>query len=356
MKPIITDSAKEIICNELKLPFVHSVILIGSRARGDGTAESDYDLYIVVPIILLPLLFPIIKRKEKILKEKLKADVSISPLTYSRMKRGKDTLLFHIKKEGIILCGDDIRKRITIDSPRELPNSELYQYFFDAVFYFVNSLVINHESYDHRTVNRKIAKAILYCADLKLIKKGIYAGSWKIVSELSSDKRVKNAYKIIVRASLGHPLHFDPSLIRNGRDILLEIFLELTKTDYSTKDRTIDGIIEEFESKYLFQRIGVIKRIQIALFLLLMLRNSVSRRVLKMTLFGKPLDRYLHVILLYMVLVLDPEQTTFAYKKLKGILEEFGINTKEVSPIKIWKLAREFVQQYWKIACGKIVI
>ena len=55
-------SVKEL---SLKLPFVHSVLLIGSRARGDGNAGSDYDLYVVVPISALPLVFPVLKKKEK---------------------------------------------------------------------------------------------------------------------------------------------------------------------------------------------------------------------------------------------------------------------------------------------------
>ena len=93
---------KGVICKELKeITGVKSIILIGSRARGEGKEDSDYDLYVVMSVLFVPFTYSNLKRKEAVLENKLGAKISINPLTLHRIRRGNDLLLLKAKEEGI---------------------------------------------------------------------------------------------------------------------------------------------------------------------------------------------------------------------------------------------------------------
>jgi len=350
MKPVITDSAKDIICNELKLPFVHSIILIGSRARGDGNAKSDYDLYVVTPIGVLPFVFPVLKKKEKILREKLKADVSLSPLTYSRMKRGKDTLLFHTKKEGVILCGKDVKSKIRIDSISELPSDELFQYFFDALFYLISPLKDPFlRNYDKNDLIRASAKTILYCANLRLMLNGIYSGSWGNVAKLSNEELVVTAYKVIGgRFKVKDPIDF--WLLAGAYSI--ETLKILVNWRYN---REIQNI-EEFYGLYLSntdKKRDILRKIQ--QLLLSIIYGLDVRPILKKS----SLDRELHIILLWLVVLIcqssSNKKISDRIKSLNQAMNQLGM-AKSTTPIQLWYLGKDLITKYWKIVCGKSIL
>jgi len=344
-KPIITESAREIICSELKLPFVHSVILIGSRARGDGYASSDYDLYIVVPISALPFVFPVLKKREKTLKEKLKAEVSISPLTYSRMKRGRDTLIFHTKKEGVILCGENIRPKIKVDSVSELPPDELFQYFFDSLFYLIKPFNLDGNINQEELI-RNCAKSIIYCANLRLMLRGVYSGSWEDVMRLSSDPLVKKAYKVIKRQSK----------IKNAlcfwflaKEYAIKTFQDLIKSKYS---------LEEFSKWYLSShKMSFLRKIQMLFLSLFHINTTSPFFIYSLLRRGIPPDRYFHVMLLFVVESLHFMLKTrgWDFERMYAIRKVTKTNNYE-DIYTTWKKKKEMVEKYWQIVCGKSVI
>ncbi|HBT49621.1 MAG TPA: hypothetical protein DEA61_07320 [Caldanaerobacter subterraneus] len=348
MRPTITDSAKEVICSELKLPFVHSVILIGSRARGDGNAKSDYDLYVVVPVSLLPLLFPILKKKEKILRERLKVDVSISPLTYSRMKRGKDTLLFHVKKEGVILCGKNIKSLIKINSVNELPMDELYQYFFDALFYLIRYFNL-YDDFDQDARNKLIrnaAKCVLYCADLRLMITGVYAGSWKKIAELSNDKLVKDSYDIICgKLKIRNEFHF----WFLARDYALETFKILIKKQYRTN---LD--LDTFSRIYLSQKVSILKSIQFFILAFpIFKKNRSTISIFWHILRRQPIDKYLHMLLLSLLSSQEDERNINILIK---IMRNLGVGIEQNILEDLWNKGKEILEMYAPYMWAKSVI
>lgn len=350
-KPIITESAREIICSELKLPFVHSIILIGSRARGEGYAGSDYDLYVVAPISALPFVFPVLKKKEKLLREKLRADVSVSPLTYSRMKRGRDTLLFHTKKEGVILCGRDIKPRIRIKSLLELPEDELFQYFFDSLFYLIKPLNISSQNINSEELVRASAKTIIYCANLRLMINGIYSGSWKKVMELSNDSLVTRAYKIIRRKSRAKdPLYF--------WFLARKYALETLQFILHKRDGKKVESLDEFSKFYIssFNKMGFFKTLQVLFLSVIRLHTIDPFLIYKIMVKRIPIDKYLHILLLYMIVSIAPN-LKIEKGNTKNIFRIMGLvkDSTNKEPCEVWKMGKELIEKYWQIVCGKSV-
>lgn len=106
-------------------PGSRSLVLIGSRARGDFTEHSDYDFYIVLSNQLAILFYPKLRSIRRSLEERYDAHVNIVPLTVSRIRNGNDIFLLRIRNEGKILAGMDIRDEIRIRELTDLPVTEL---------------------------------------------------------------------------------------------------------------------------------------------------------------------------------------------------------------------------------------
>ena len=85
---------------------IEEIILFGSRARGDYTQESDWDILIVTTAPLKKHLFwdLYVEIKRELTKNKIPADIIIIPKsTFEKKKRIVGNIAYYASREGRIL-------------------------------------------------------------------------------------------------------------------------------------------------------------------------------------------------------------------------------------------------------------
>lgn len=176
------DCNLKIICDEIVdgVP-VESIILCGSRATGIGiTKYSDYDILIVMKTCTVPLYLPKLKKIEKILCQNLGINITINPLPMFRIKNAKGNLfLFKVKREGITLYGKDCIGELDPGDINDIPIDKYFSFLFSAAKDLLKNFDIrfltedlNHE--ESKKIIYSASKAIIYCAELRLLMKGYY--------------------------------------------------------------------------------------------------------------------------------------------------------------------------------------
>jgi predicted nucleotidyltransferase len=226
----LSNRDKKIICRELELKGIYSIIIIGSRSRGEAKKDSDYDLYVVVSALFIPFIYWELKKKESILKNMLGSNVSLSPMTLKRINGGNDLLLLKTKLEGKTLSGLNYLPKIGINSIEEVPVDEIYSYLFSAAY-----LLLEHFSPAGSVDNKCVyntAKAIIYCSEIQLMMKGILAiNRAQIIKEIERFEIKENLEIIRISDSiLGGENNetidlFDFWFL--ARDYLINIFLKM---------------------------------------------------------------------------------------------------------------------------------
>jgi predicted nucleotidyltransferase len=91
-----------------------SIILGGSRARGDHHEDSDYDIVIVMNTLLVPFYLKRIERLEVELIKSLGVDVNLKPLPSLQIRNSANNpYISKMKREGIVLYGRDFLKDLS---------------------------------------------------------------------------------------------------------------------------------------------------------------------------------------------------------------------------------------------------
>lgn len=348
----------KLICNELmNIPGIRSVILIGSRARGEATGDSDFDLFVVVPILFIPFIYGKLKQKELILKNRLRSDVSIAPMTLWRLTRGRDLLLFKTKKDGITLCGKTYLSKITINNIDEISSDEIFSYFFSAAYFLVEHFDPEKEI-DEKCLHG-IAKTVLYCAEIELMMAGIYESKRdKIIRELEEMKLTRNLEMIKISRNILNDALFqkfnEKEYWFSAREYLLQLFSQLNKIYYGFElDCSLDISINKLKTT----NRSIIKNFQ---FLLLMWMEK--RNFHLFNIFSKrSIEKHLWASILYLIISVDKNRNinklylNNSYKTLVSMelcseIENSNFDAEQ------WRKAKTKIIEYWSLACGKCAI
>jgi hypothetical protein len=79
------------------------VLVLGSRAIGNATAESDLDAYVVVPGWRIPRDMRRLQASRERLERELGIPVSLNPLPAARLRRARGAMLpFKLRREGVV--------------------------------------------------------------------------------------------------------------------------------------------------------------------------------------------------------------------------------------------------------------
>jgi len=360
-KLILSRDEHEIICDQLDIKGVKSIVLIGSRATGDARKNSDYDIYVVVSALSVPLIYNNIKQKEKTLEDMLGSKVSIAPLTLNRIKRGNDLLLFKTKKEGITICGKDYLPFIKIDRVEDIPSDELFSYLFSSVYFLAEHLdPENIQKMEDKKFIYNVAKSIMYCVETQLLMQGIY--------ETEQEDMIRRATEeldlddpILTDITLSHAVLNENFLCVedpikfwfSARNYILLVFQQLTEMFLGVRNKSVVDMIESFKNG----KCSFIKNLQYSILV------GINKK--KLSIFHifirKSVEKYLCSSSVYLILSIEKnlDINNGYLGNSRQFLNSIGLspNTLEdVSKKRQWNLVKHQIQEYWSMAHGKSVI
>ncbi len=351
------DSKLKAICEEIanNVP-VESIILCGSRATNQGVTDaSDYDLPVVMKTFFIPFYLRKLKEVERNLNEKFDLNVTINPLPTFRIKRAKGNLfLYKVKREGIAIYRKDYVKALEPGEIEDIPENKYFSFLFSAAMDLVQNFdprfLKEKSSYDEgKKILYDAAKAIIYCAELRLLLNGYYETKTEnLISKLSkmeSENLLKDL-RVAVKIKNGnidfvrHPLEF----WFKGRVHILETFYILMQNLMNADKKDIEPLIQE----YLNRR----KRISIKNLEYFALTTLIKKEVYWRALFTKTsVEDRMRVALLH--LILSTEENGIQEEELIkacNILDGY-IRIKNSEKGVLWKDIKNGIMNYWSYAC-----
>lgn len=364
----LSERERNIISSTLNMRGVKSVVLIGSRATRSPNTRSklgDYDIYLVVPFYLAPFIFKKMKFREKELEKKLRSRVSVNPLTISRIKRGKDLLLFKTKKEGMTIWGDDYLNQIKIDDIAGVPWHEFFSYLFSAVFFLIECFEPEpqHLREKRQTILQNVSKSIFYCAQLMLFMNGFWEQNRQdIYRKIKSAGffRGKESFMKALKRALSI-LEGDLSSVNDalkywllGREIIVFTLRKLA-LKYLTPQGNEKGI-EYILGKYMDAHYPIIKKFQHTVhtwldygeFPLFSLFDNI------------PVERRLQTSLFYLMLSIENNldiNQAHLNQAIKIISPVTTLSFERKDSLKTnWKKVKNTVIRYWPMGCAKSLI
>jgi predicted nucleotidyltransferase len=175
--PLPQDEAERVIADAIQAALGPvPVILAGSRATGEATATSDYDVCVVLPTARIPFSLRKMLTAAKSLEQRLGVPVTVNPVPQAALSRRDQSLFaWKLASESKLLAAPSdfsIRRRGLPRVTRELA----FSYLSSACFYLLEpvepaDLASNFLSHD---VARGVRKALLHIAQLELIQQGKY--------------------------------------------------------------------------------------------------------------------------------------------------------------------------------------
>jgi hypothetical protein len=153
------------------------VVLGGSRATGQHTAESDYDIVVVLAAFRVPFVIRQLARVAHSLSVQLGVDVTINPLPASRLKRsGSNLLLWKLCREGLLLDAPPGFRLPMASEPIDGDRPAI-SYLLSAALYLIEELDLADLRADTLSpaMQRNVRKALLHVAQVELYRRGRHA-------------------------------------------------------------------------------------------------------------------------------------------------------------------------------------
>jgi predicted nucleotidyltransferase len=177
MKVLTGVDEREII-NEVIVKHVgeHPTILCGSRATGESDDGSDYDLFVVLPLALIPARLRRLQAAAAELEPMLGAKVTLNPLPAFRLRKPQKRLLvWKALKEGRAISSEELR--VPRLRPFPLMEAARTSYALSGLRYLTAELDPSDlEMTSLRpSVTRGVRKALLHVMQLILLERGEYA-------------------------------------------------------------------------------------------------------------------------------------------------------------------------------------
>lgn len=365
------DIALKAITEELvKLKKIESIILFGSKAKNNKVEtqlNGDYDIFVVLPFILIPLYYKKLKMVELILKNKLGIDASINPLPLFRLKRSKGNLLFFkMKNEGITLFGCDYLVKIYVGDISTIEPDELFSYYFSSVRFLIKDL----KSFDSLSkedsilLAYNIAKSTLYCSEIREYLNGIYIQDRRKILQEVLDSNYLNGRDESYKALISFALNVFQKELPPMNNLNLVEFWFLAK-DYSlstfrllSKQFNLGTDSNESLERYQKKKFTIIKAYQYMALSFLKNHKISIPILLKKT----SVERALYVSSYYLMESVEPGFTINLSKldKANNALIARQLikqnNTLMLEANELWHIIKCYVLNNWEIACGKSII
>ena len=149
---------------------IRSLILIGSRARGDADARADYDLIAIMDSPLVLIYAPKLERLSLLLSTRFGVRIRMRPMATLKLKRAKGSLfMMKVKKEASLLAGEDLASSVDTGSPYDI-SPEWYFSFLASLMKELISAYRPHDGSDEclsvDRVSMKIRRSLKELADM----------------------------------------------------------------------------------------------------------------------------------------------------------------------------------------------
>jgi predicted nucleotidyltransferase len=154
----------------------HPTILCGSRAAGGWDDESDYDLFVVLPLALIPARLRRLQAAAAELEPMLGARVTLNPLPAFRLRKPhKRLLVWKALKEGRVISPRELR--VPRLRPFPLMAAARTSYALSGLRYLTADLDPSDLEMESLPppVTRGVRKALLHVMQLILLERGEYA-------------------------------------------------------------------------------------------------------------------------------------------------------------------------------------
>jgi predicted nucleotidyltransferase len=154
----------------------HPTILCGSRAAGGWDDGSDYDLFVVLPLALIPTRLRGLQAAAADLEPRLGARVTLNPLpTFRLRKPHKRLLVWKALREGRLISSEGLRVPRLRSFP--LTRAARTSYALSGLRYLTADLDPSDLQMESLPppVTRGVRKALLHLMQLILLEKGDYA-------------------------------------------------------------------------------------------------------------------------------------------------------------------------------------
>jgi predicted nucleotidyltransferase len=165
------------------------IILCGSRATGDATDGSDYDVFVVLPTLETPFALRRFAKVSNALENQLGAEVSVNPLPRFRLRHsGPSLLVWKIRREGKLLAAP---ASFTLGPAEEPITSQgaSSSYAFSGIRFLIKRLDPPELASAplRQELHHAVGKALLHLAQLELLRKGVYASRLEEALALLND-------------------------------------------------------------------------------------------------------------------------------------------------------------------------
>lgn len=165
------------------------VLLWGSRATGDATERSDYDLFVVVPARKLTFAARRLPGVAIDLENRLGSSVSLNPVLEKTVRNGRRLSTWKLRRESRVLSappGFELGPAETAP----LGTATAFSFLMSAVIYLIAPLDPAHLQQEAlpTDIQNGVRKALLHTAQLRLLKKGGYASRLDQVLEDLDDE------------------------------------------------------------------------------------------------------------------------------------------------------------------------
>jgi len=161
---------REYLCRNIRnnVP-TDSIILAGSRARGDHHESSDYDLAIVMNVILIPFYLKKINRLESELIDTLGVDINLKPIPSWRIIQPTiNPYVLKLRRDGIVLYGKDYIKQARRSAELSIHLDPYWSFYY--LFCLMKALIepYNMQKSDNKSLSRTAVKVIRELKDSPL--------------------------------------------------------------------------------------------------------------------------------------------------------------------------------------------
>ena len=288
------------------VPYCRAIVVIGSRAASPSpslSALQDYDIVVVVPTLRTPLALRRLKSIEAEVVATHGVKASLNPLPWLRLRYpGCNYMLLKLVAEGVVIHGDDVLQRAKQIRPESI--DAWWQFFFLAS-QAKRLLAVAPSQADAISTAREMqygaAKAILGCAELLVLRSGVYtsvpellgehlrsSGNAEVASEVDLASRAIQSLEDVSQADTLWPLARRRLL--DTLDLFADDYLNIPSTDSHSaafakafvrsgglksplRDLQFAALTflgkRELRPRALLDRRGVAERVKLGLFLLL---------------------------------------------------------------------------------------
>jgi predicted nucleotidyltransferase len=167
------------------------ILLCGSRALGSAGADSDYDVVVVLPSVLVPIRLRRLRPLARRLEAEIGVPVSVSPLPAERLHRSDSLFLWKLRREGRVLSAPP-GFALPDAGPAPLTSASAFSYLACAALYLLTP--VTPSSLEGRRlpadVEHGVSKCLLHLAQLRLMRRGAYAETLEGALEELGDARI----------------------------------------------------------------------------------------------------------------------------------------------------------------------